>query len=215
MKNSSLNDMTDLLEIIKCPCCDLFFVDSLRPHLLNCGHQICSECLSLNKAHYSCLICGWEYNKKDLDDTIINYINDEAIHKLSQMNLIDLSTNKTCIPPEKEKFILYCVNCDTLMLNSNVHLKYFPKHNIISIESYYNFVISKLILKKLECFKNKEHIEKIYTNNKLNFSLDFNLFNLLSLVEENKDNIMSDILIKQEEIIYNKLSTKEIDKESK
>jgi hypothetical protein len=177
----SCSDMINLLEHIKCPCCDLFFVESLRPHLLNCGHQICSDCISLNKAHHTCLICGREFTKNELNETIINYINDEVINKLSQMKLIDLSNN-SLYPTKGEKNILYCLNCNTLLYVAKIHLKYFPKHNIIDLEKYYDQVNSKLILQKLETNEIKDEIETRFSQ--INFSLNLKLENKTNLASE-------------------------------
>lgn len=164
----------ELLLHIKCPCCNNFFIDSYRPYLLKCGHNICSKCICLNKNHYNCLICLHEYSKEELNTNNLpmNFIIDEIIHKMTTNKIFNFKMQENvepeCHSPNAEiNKIFYCVRCNTLMNYTILHQKLFGDHTILDYEK----ITSK---QDFKLFRNIRKIKRLNTQELIKFFISDN-----------------------------------------
>lgn len=165
--------MENLLNKIKCPNCKSKFEDNKNyPIILNCGHTICINCLSIDQTSNSteCPI-----DKVQTEDT--NNLKENKIIKrilsileLRTMNYLSL-TNLS---------FSYCYNCKMFLSNFSSKLHYFVNHKIYSLSKYtFNYFLQ---------------IEKGSESNKeINPFIQF-YFNLYLF---QKDNIFKDSEIKE------------------
>ena len=142
MDNDSLNEYFYL-----CNYCGKKFEEKRKPIIMNCGHNICFDCLKLNKEILKCIFCQKRsYNKKKISHFPINFSLFELIQNL----------NKKEEPTIKEGYY----RCETCKLNlsTNYHKTRFPKHKFEEI-------------KQEEIENKKKNIEKEATTIQKEFDL--------------------------------------------
>ena len=142
MDNDSLNEYFYL-----CNYCGKKFEEKRKPIIMNCGHNICFDCLKLNKEILRCIFCQKRsYNKKKISHFPINFSLFELIQNL----------NKKEEPTIKEGYY----RCETCKLNlsTNYHKTRFPKHKFEEI-------------KQEEIENKKKNIEKEATTIQKEFDL--------------------------------------------
>ena len=142
MDNDSLNEYFYL-----CNYCGKKFEEKRKPIIMNCGHNICFDCLKLNKEILRCIFCQKRsYNKKKISHFPINFSLFELIQNL----------NKKEEPTIKEGYY----RCETCKLNlsTNYHKTRFPEHKFEEI-------------KQEEIENKKKNIEKEATTIQKEFDL--------------------------------------------
>ncbi len=142
MDNDSLNEYFYL-----CNYCGKKFEEKRKPIIMNCGHNICFDCLKLNKEILRCIFCQKRsYNKKKISHFPINFSLFELIQSL----------NKKEEPTIKEGYY----RCETCKLNlsTNYHKTRFPEHKFEEI-------------KQEEIENKKKNIEKEATTIQKEFDL--------------------------------------------
>ena len=106
-----------------CNYCGKKFEEKRKPIIMNCGHNICFDCLKLNKEILKCIFCQKRsYNKKKISHFPINFSLFELIQSL----------NNNEEPKIKEGYF----RCETCKLNlsTNYHKIKFPEHQFEEIK---------------------------------------------------------------------------------
>ncbi|XP_066983010.1 uncharacterized protein [Macrobrachium rosenbergii] len=70
-----------------CQACDVLYSDTRRPRVLNCGHSLCSSCLTskITTKVLSCPFCSAEFRAASLADIPINYSLESCISAIRKM----------------------------------------------------------------------------------------------------------------------------------
>ena len=144
MDNDSMNEYFYL-----CNYCGKKFEEKRKPIIMNCGHNICFDCLKLNKEILKCIFCQKRsYNKKKISHFPINFSLFELIQSLKDKE-----------EPQLNEGYFRCETCK-LNLSTNYHKLRFPEHKFEEI--------------KKEEIENKK---KIIENEASKIQKDFDLYN--------------------------------------
>ncbi len=132
-----------------CNYCGKKFEEKRKPIIMNCGHNICFDCLKLNKEILKCIFCQKRsYNKKKISHFPINFSLFELIQSLKDKE-----------EPQLNEGYFRCETCK-LNLSTNYHKLRFPEHKFEEI--------------KKEEIENKK---KIIENEASKIQKDFDLYN--------------------------------------
>ena len=144
MDSDSMNEYFYL-----CNYCGKKFEEKRKPIIMNCGHNICFDCLKLNKEILKCIFCQKRsYNKKKISHFPINFSLFELIQSLKDKE-----------EPQLNEGYFRCETCK-LNLSTNYHKLRFPEHKFEEI--------------KKEEIENKK---KIIENEASKIQKDFDLYN--------------------------------------
>ena len=129
--------------IYLCHYCGKKYEEKRKPIIMNCGHNICFDCVKLNRESLKCIFCPKRsYNKKRISRFPINF---------ALFELVQNFTNKEEINVKEGYF-----RCETCKLNlsSDYHRIKFPDHKFEEIKN------EEIEIKKKEIEKEANNILK-------------------------------------------------------